>query len=838
MRFFPSSHSSDRSSASPSSPLNEHEDPEANDPGQGQGKWTEYEKEWMDPEGKLRGRGKIWVKKWSRLSQGWDGEGYNRDSEQTAGQDQVQGQGQSGNGEGDVDGHGHGHGHGDRSDGPFTFIPLSGRRGRSNLITDTDNNTDTDHAEPIMDKQRGDVEVRGSRLTGGATDGLQSRNLVILDTILRSSYRAGYNDALKIKPFLPYSTSASSVTSQESSAQPENAVLATANDNNYILLLGLGGIVLASTGLLAYGASNRLKNVERGLQETLALVQLREKNELASVGRLSKEILGIRKLMEDTHSNSIGKRSPTSPQGDLPSAGGNPDPVTTTALVSPSSSLPAPLKSRADSDIGEAWGMKRILEELDLNLKKEFRMIAKDLNGNQVDLQRIKQSVDDILKASSILIGSAGGVPSKASGNNANGTPIPSKVGDEIQKIASETYHLRENLNGLIKIGRELQGEVSLNNQLVKNNLTKSEDIKRVLEALKGQSALKNQHSSEQGLSPSSLSPSSPTSSSPSSPTASTPTPPSTTSTSAPALTSAYGDRLSKSLKPRQDEQEIMPFSDIRKAIEGVKKSYLNDQTEMTKHKQNSAATQILTPTMADPDTPSKEEGTQDLGKRYGPVEGVQFATPLEKVKNPYKASERPPPGPDVVRKEVEAAPLTSNPRAAPMTAGSQTRPEKNDSDDDGGHDDNGPPPPPSSGIRSREPSPYSVKSPESSASPSKPSNSSAVANQDGRSSSRRSSASSSANVNTHGHWWTVHSVGTPQIGLGLNDAWRIKGFGWYHPSDTVGGQRESGQQQGQGQNRLKMKKEAHEEEHDRDRSLGAWAFSRVKSRFDHWPFH
>ncbi|WWC66128.1 uncharacterized protein I206_100028 [Kwoniella pini CBS 10737] len=726
MRFFTSCESQSSIPMTDRSRLeNVQDEPDQNQ--RGSNGWKEFEKESKDFDGNWKG--KVWIKEWSNV---------NQEQEQDQDKDKDRNIITNTN----------------RSDS-FIFTKLKNRNSvKPEGVSE----------QPMMNEEKGNVQEGEIPLEHGR---LQSRNMVILDTILRSSYKAGYNDALKIKPFLPYSTSNSPFLIPDG-AQSTIHVDTDNASQSYILLLGLGGLALAGIGSIMYASLNRLKNVERGLQEILALVQLREKNELASIGRLSKEFVGLRRFIEENH-NAISS-STSIGQSD------------TLTLTSNSAQQVKTLKAETED-------IRSMIDEMNINLKKEFRMIAKDSNGNQIDLNGIKQNLEKVLEIQNVSNSKDDKSSSTVSGGKMNNS-IPNKVIEEIQKISSETYHLRENLNGLIKIGKELQGEISLNNQLVKNNLNKSEDLKKALEIFKNDSS--SSSSIHKFTTPTIASQSS----------------------SVSFMKSAQINQLSRNLNHnlRKDDHDVMPLSDIQKQIEAVKKSYLKDQDKSLVSSIPNASTSVDRPKVADEIGQSEDLAKQVNSPRergqHGPMEGVQFTTPIEKVKNPYKVSSSPPTIPDVVRKDpIKEIPTSSS--------------EKQDEDDDGSTPPSPPPPSSSSGLTSRTPAPYS-------SGPSSNSSTITTTARSNRTMSKGNGRLATTHGNGNGHWWAVHSFSLPHIRI--DDAWRVKGFGWYHPHDAIGRQPVQIQNQSQ-----KSKKDKVDEE---DRSLGAWAIDRVKRKFGDWPFH
>ncbi|WVQ61899.1 uncharacterized protein L199_000032 [Kwoniella botswanensis] len=700
--------------------------------------WKKYEKTWEDQDPEGRWKRKVWVRKWSNASSD----------------------------------------EGEENTSPF----IKRERGHGHGRIDDDGDHKKEDVGPV-----GQVNVSGRNNDEGASYGAgdqsedersKSRNLLILDTILRTTYRAGYNDALKIKPFLPYSDS----TSPSSSPSANSNISESSNPNNGILLVG--GLVVLLTGMISYKTYNRMKEVNQGLQEVLALVELTRSNEASAVGKMGRELLGIKKLLENGQgflsSNGNGNDgSITKSDADLwkdvkNQARPNQTPFDNSLSIK---SLNTQLSGNIHED-----DIKLILNELKNDLKKEFRMISKDFNAQQGDLISLKTDLEAIYRT---LVKSSS--PSTSSSGTRDGT---NKIIEEITKLNTASHQASDKFSNLTRsIIKDISGEVSLTNQFSKQGLSKLDEIRNVLEGLgRDLRELKEKSNSTSKVGrPKGSSSSSPGSGSGGS--GSVPAggeSPSTQSADNPA-TPTFGTSISPSQsKPKfshnaglglglaGNHDDVMPFGDIMKAIEGVKKSYMDDQSKQAKKDSSDEADgkEISTAFDLKGSTPrtSEEDHTNDLGfgsaSGYGPTEGINFQTPLDKVKNPYK-----------VAVKIDT-PLKPNDTPDPSSTKSSA--SKREADEDEDPPSPPPAPPPQSRVsseprRNRQPQP-------------------------------------------HAHWWTVHSLSHTHI----NDLWRIKGFGWYQPSSSA--EREPEQ----------VKKDREDE----DRSIGAWAVGRVRRRFGDWPFH
>ncbi|WWC99971.1 hypothetical protein V866_006880 [Kwoniella sp. B9012] len=698
--------------------------------------WKKYEKTWEDQDPEGRWKRKVWMRKWSNASSD----------------------------------------EGEENTSPF----IKRERGHGHGRIDDDGDHKKEDIGPV-----GQVNVLVGNNDEGAFYGAgdqsgnersKSRNLLILDTILRTTYRAGYNDALKIKPFLPYSDS----TSPSSSPSAYPNISESSNPNNGILLVG--GLVVLFTGMMSYKTYNRMKELNQGLQEVLALVELTRSNEASAVGKMGRELIGIKKLLENgqgfVSSNGNGNDgSITKSDADLwkdvkTQARPNQTPYDNSlSTKSPNTPL--------DGKINEE-DVKSTINGLRNDLKKEFRMISKDFNAQQGDLVSLKTDLEAIYRT---LLKSSS--PSTSSSGTGDGT---SKIIEEITKLNTASHQASDKFSNLTRsIIKDISGEVSLTNQFSKQSLSKLDEIRNVLEGL-GRDLRelkeKSNSTSKVGRSKGSSSSSSGSGSGGSGSVLVTGESPSTQSADNPATPTSGTSIPPNQSKPKfshnaglglglaGNHDDVMPFGDIMKAIEGVKKSYMDDQSKQAKKDSTDEVDgkEISTAFDLKSSTPrtSEEDHTKDLGSASGcgPTEGINFQTPLDKVKNPYKAAVKT----DTLSETI----------GTPEARSTKSYAAKREDDED--EDPPSPPPaPPAQSKASCE--------------------------------TRRN-----RQPQQHAHWWTVHSLPHTHI----NDLWRIKGFGWYQPASSA--EREPEQ----------VKKDREDE----DRSIGAWAVGRVRRRFGDWPFH
>ncbi|KAK6905997.1 hypothetical protein I203_106832 [Kwoniella mangroviensis CBS 8507] len=693
--------------------------------------WDKYEKTWEDQDPEGRWKRKVWVRKWSNTSSG-DGEENQSPFFKR--------------------GHGHGHGR-----------------------IDDDSDHKKEDAKPVgqVNASRGNNDEGASFGAGdqSGNESSKSRNLLILDTILRTTYRAGYNDALKIKPFLPYSDS----TSPSLPPSANSNIGESTNPNNGVYLVG--GLVVLFTGMVSYKTYNRMKEVNKGLQEVLALVELTRSNEASAVGKLGRELIGIKKLLEDgqgnvrsrTENDGLTKNSDSDLWKDVKhQARPNQTPFENSLSIKSSN-------TQLSGNIHEV-DIKLILNELKNDLKKEFRMISKDFNAQQGDLVSLKTDLEAIQQSL---------VKSSSSPGIADGT---SKILEEIIKLNTASHLLSDKLSNLsTSMIKDISGEVSLTNQLSKQGLNKLDEIGSVLEGLGRELKEvkeKSNTTSKVGRPKASSSSSSGSGLGGSGSVSGGGGESSSTQSADVAAMPAFVPSISPSQsRPKSvhsaglglgiagGHNDVMPLGDIRKAIEGVRKSYMDDQSRQVSEtladkadgKETSATTDIKSTTPRD----QNDALESSSGSGLGPTEGINFQTPLDKVKNPYRANTN-----------IDSPSETTG---NPATSSTKSRASERKDDED---EDPPSPPPPAPPTQSR-------VTPET----------------------RRNRQSQQ-----HAHWWTVHSLPHAHI----NDLWRIKGFGWYQPSSSA--EREPGQ----------VKKDRNEE----DRSIGAWAVGRVRRRFGDWPFH
>ncbi|WVW82621.1 hypothetical protein I302_104632 [Kwoniella bestiolae CBS 10118] len=697
--------------------------------------WREYEKTWEDPEGRGRWKSKVCVGRWS-----------------SGGDAPVKGDSTS---------------------------PLVGGWADGNMKK-------VEEEKKVGDHSKEEVGPAGSM--GGDGDGTfagnersKSRNMVILDTILRSTYRAGYNDALKIKPFLPYSDTSSSDPSQIiTSREPVEAI--PSNINGILLI---GGLIVAFTGLITYKTHNKMKDVENGLKEVLALVELTRGNEVNSAGKLSREIGGIRKMLESKVDLEASNPSSAS-SGLMGDVKGRAKPNSTPFDTS--------LKTvRSDSITLNDEQIRSVISELRNDLKKEFRMIARDFNGTQQDLTILRNGLEEIQRSILTLT-----VPSLFEGSGSG------KIMEEIQKLNTSSHLLSDKINNLSKkVLGDISGEISLTNQYSKQGLNRLDEVKGILDGLgRDIRELKEKGTSRVGRPKSgSGSGSAGYSSSSGSGSPAGDAPPSTVTTDNTTGTAPPSSAASSPTRPPVipnlglnlglgGNHDVMPLDDIRKAILGVKKSYLNDQGRGVKedkegvpHREEELSSDGLKKVDESLSSPNMRDGLGESGLS-GPTEGIKFQTPLERVKNPYKLK----------RPQVDNSASISSEAIPTATAGAKsstlTYKREDDDDEDTPSRPSPPPPPPPPSAQGQAQSRPNAPSP--------------------------NDATRQRQTHGHAHWWTVHSF--PHS----HDIWRIKGFGWYKPTSI----------------QQEVRRDGTTADEETDRSIGAWAFGRVRRRLGEWPFH
>ncbi|WVF70642.1 hypothetical protein IAT40_005435 [Kwoniella sp. CBS 6097] len=195
-----------------------------------------------------------------------------------------------------------------------------------------DQDEEHDHVIPVGDASKND-EGSETSVGGGHRASNRSRNLAVLETMLRSSYRTGFNDALKLSPFMPVLPPSATTDQhqQPSISIATDDINAIRNDNDKSFILPVPGTRGADEHLstapaqkpLDYDAIGRLlleigtvlgvsavvfhqitlsrqkmREVERGLKEVLALVQLKERSEAGSLGKIGNELRAVRGLIE------------------------------------------------------------------------------------------------------------------------------------------------------------------------------------------------------------------------------------------------------------------------------------------------------------------------------------------------------------------------------------------------------------------------------------------------------------------------------------------------------------------------------------------------------------
>ncbi|OCF45322.1 hypothetical protein I317_00845 [Kwoniella heveanensis CBS 569] len=288
------------------------------------GGWTEdsREGEWGDDAiGRWKWRSKVWTKRWDaapvpeeyEAPSGASTSGRNRNDHCHSSTPRLGDpySGESGAG----------------ADSRSTPMFFSRRLGRKGPIEPELNQKEDRVQDPVIPAaaNHGEAELEGSstlKNDNGNRTVNRTRNLAVLETMLRSSYRAGFNDALKLSPFMPV------LPSSNNSLSPSSSPLSygTDTDSNKQIVpsspltlgdtdhprslswsegvtpaVGFAGFLLGTSALLLYVVSagtRQVRDVERGLKEVLALVQLRERSDAASVSKVGNELRALKSMIE------------------------------------------------------------------------------------------------------------------------------------------------------------------------------------------------------------------------------------------------------------------------------------------------------------------------------------------------------------------------------------------------------------------------------------------------------------------------------------------------------------------------------------------------------------
>nr|XP_031858091.1 uncharacterized protein CI109_006533 [Kwoniella shandongensis]KAA5525163.1 hypothetical protein CI109_006533 [Kwoniella shandongensis] len=349
--FLPSFFTTSRREANTTTTTHEDEIPvhtEVNDRVEDDGNVHEETRTWEDPQG--RGRGRVWIKTWKRTGTGTEPTPNPRSSSDTSEREPQ---------------------------GTFGLRDLWEGLTGERLGSGTMN-------ERFEQRTEGDGEGRDARLPHASGEGIglrdlweamgnqgmrtpfpdtvmqdgdkdettetilpRKRNLVVLDTMLRSAYRAGFNDALKLSPFMPMSSSSSppppplpplsalalgaeaddgdrttttppfkfvpltyrDLPSSSDIPMTTSTHTAPASMSSYSSttpLLILTALVAGGAATISYRSLNRLKNVDRSLREILALTELRKDS--AMLSKIGKDVTVLRERLEEVGLGSVGRR--------------------------------------------------------------------------------------------------------------------------------------------------------------------------------------------------------------------------------------------------------------------------------------------------------------------------------------------------------------------------------------------------------------------------------------------------------------------------------------------------------------------------------------------------
>ncbi|KAK8866177.1 hypothetical protein IAR55_001328 [Kwoniella newhampshirensis] len=212
----------------------------------------------------------------------------------------------------------------------------------------TKSHNDLRDTDGKKEEQGGSGELLGDRQETALP---HKRNLVILDTMLRSAYRAGFHDALKLSTFMPNpndnvsashpSSSTGTLRSLESSQDSDDGFTAltapftfvplssrtlptetsnpftipddaypmtpTSNNTTSTALFLFTALMAGGAATVSYRSINRLKSAERNLKEILALTELRNERSNTYLSKLGKEITALREKVEGLGEGVEGK---------------------------------------------------------------------------------------------------------------------------------------------------------------------------------------------------------------------------------------------------------------------------------------------------------------------------------------------------------------------------------------------------------------------------------------------------------------------------------------------------------------------------------------------------
>ncbi|WVR06115.1 hypothetical protein IAU60_003145 [Kwoniella sp. DSM 27419] len=645
----------------------------------------------------------------------------------------------------------------------------------------------------------------------------RSRNLVVLETMLRSSYRAGYSDAMKLSAFAP----APAVDSPVSPGGRMGQVPVPEPSYGFTTLpLVIGTGLLVGTAALSYLTLARIKHVQSGIKETLALVRLRDLTSHTGQGAasLSSGASGASGIGSMTGGIGIGALSST-------------DRATMNALVHDVEAIQRSLEAmRQESRSASATAspaspamaeLKNSLDSVRRNGQKTLEGLEDlrhPLFGLRTEVKALRGVVD------ALLAGTASGQPATKQ----------ARYEDVIERARlGLDYKYASGSRGL---GGGIESET-------KRVATKGTEVKSVM-----------------------------------------PTP----------------------LEQAQHNAHIMPMSDLAEAVKGIQAGYLA--------KQDSSATPDTPGGQAKPlieknaehvaeegqHLPHPEAEGHTLGPRWTAedhgccpraIKAVErHATPLERVMRPSGgqagavqptavgasnvggSAEQPVfaervsmggvlGGDPTVNldqnkddfasaleaeraRSLDSDGVTANPAAHRLGRGKRNS-KKDDNDEEGR-----PPSSPVAGMsplssgttgaltghKQRIPVPVDSRAPRQSRSQSQ--------------AQGPAQPGERADDGSPSQWWSFHSVPT------LNDAWRVRGFGWYTSSSPLSGsgfgwtrpaEGKPGRQPEAGQHSSRRgQADAGQRDSgtagagkagDGDRSMAAWALARARKRLGDWPF-
>ncbi|WVQ97292.1 hypothetical protein IAU59_004403 [Kwoniella sp. CBS 9459] len=854
--------------------------------------------EWDDALGRWKWRSKVWRKRWDTapIPEQYEDKDQHRTASQKTRSDSrctfgvASGHPRTGaTANDDDDDDGHDHDEGGRSNIGAGAMFFTRRLGSSSSTSGVSGS-----AERHQDKDK---------VQNGGADGhraaSRSRNLAVLETMLRSSYRAGFNDALKLSPFmlpgLPPSPSTLPGTATQADKKSSSAVLASNSDDVRhtlssstpiaYLILPLAA-VLGTGAVVAYHISSnarKMRDVERGLKEVLALVQLRERAEVASLGKIGNELRAVREIIASTQmegrtavSSAATKKSapdsvPANSDSDSGGSGG-----TAKAPTEALNDVPGTQATRPEATIKSEASAAHASPPLPpssaaIPPPTDARVVSRLNQINQQLAIIVSQSVKQ-KQFTSDLVDTVSAVENKVGG-------MVSDVGDikEKIKVIAASFVLSGTGTGTGTGASGKKGSAATSNHDPWSKWYQTQEADDPTSAV-STSERANAHL--------------------------------TASSHAPSLGAPASSTVGLGMKSKlpslasHSSDEIMPLHDIRKAIDGVKKGYLADQEgenvakksiDLSKHTpaytNDASSSSAPVPTQAPPEAntqlPPKPEMTESPSAPAPtptPVEGKHLvhSSPRDHLLiQPYPPHDR---AEDIKRAAAHSTDIARVRYPARADRLDESQAKQHETEDGNAQRTEpvlGVTEPQVAQSRMRLPAtPCPSQRPTQKSSQNIASAQSAIPPKEVSSLPKASPRSQQANAeptptpnpsSTYtetptGHWWTFHHTSP-------SNAWKIRGFGWYDSvsprdgdvsasagikknsdTDRMANSKATGTVSSSsspsdapslantgtgGQQKEKAKRQQRpKQEQEADQSVAGWAIERARKRWGDWPFY